>query len=242
MWEETIEKIGNILAITLSCGVIFFFSGCGNVIKMYNPEKMEYENWSPFRQIMINRSDNSLKIEAQAKLIEEFYNAFPNEKKSYDMNKTILSVVKNYCNIKTNATTEAQIFTFITERLQYINEKKSLNSNSDNLSLIFVTIFGLANIYICPDKDINTSIVPEAPKIYLAAVKQQDLNTKDINTKLFHQKPNTALLLNGYNACSEMHAIGYKQALEFKREFFSNKHNINLIYNTAHKYLCPNAT
>ena len=49
------------------------------------------------------------------------------------------------------------------------------------------------------------------------------------------------MLVAGYGACSEIYALGYKQAVEDKIKSFSNTQNITLAYGSAYQYLCPNA-
>jgi len=234
MWRE---KIGGILGFVLIFGGIFFFRGCGDMIQLYDPVTMKCENWSPFKEIMADRSP---KREAQAKLVEGFYKAFPEKKKSPQTNQDVLDMADKYCELKTSARNEEQVFASVAGQLQQLLEEPSATSIADELSLNLVTVYALANLYSCSDKGVQVSIPPEAPKSYLAAIKQQGFDTQDVNIE-FHQKPDVTMLVAGYGACSEVYALGYKQAVEDKIKSFSNTQNINVIYNDAHKYLCPNA-
>jgi len=234
MWRE---KIGGILGFVLIFGGSFFFRGCGDMIQVYDPVTMKREDWSPFREIMADRSP---KREAQAKLVEGFYKAFPEKKKSPQTNQDVLDMADKYCELKTSATNEEQIFASIAGQLQRLLDEPSATSIADELSLNLATVYALANSYSCLGKGVQVSIPPEAPKSYLTAIKQQDFDTQDVNTD-FHQKPSATMLVAGFGACSEIYALGYKRAVEDKIKLFSNAQNINVIYSGAHKYLCPNA-
>ncbi|MUL36588.1 hypothetical protein [Gloeocapsopsis dulcis] len=234
MWRE---KIGGILGFVLIFGGIFFFRGCGDIIQVYDPVTMKRENWSPFREIMADRSP---KRETQAKLVEGFYKVFPEKKKSPQTNQDVLDMADKYCELKTSVTKEEQIFASIASQLQRLLEEPSAISIVDELSLNLVTVYALANLYSCPDKGVQVSIPLEAPKSYLSDIRQQGFDTQNVNAE-FHQKPDATMLVAGYGACSEIYALGYKQAVEDKIKSFSNTQNTNVIYNGAHKYLCPNA-
>jgi len=234
MWRE---KIGGVLGFILFFGGIFFFRGCGEMIQVYDSVTMKSENWSPFREIT---ADHSPKREAQAKLIEGFYKAFPQKKKLPQTNQDVLAMADKYCELKASASKEGQIFASIASQLQRLLEEPSATSIADELSLNLFTVYALANLYNCPDKGIQVSIRPEAPKSYLAAIKQQGFDNQDVNPE-FHQKPDATMLVAGYGACSEIYEMGFKQALEDKIKSFSNTQNINMTYNAAHKQLCPDA-
>jgi hypothetical protein len=234
MWRE---RIGGVLGFVLIFGGIFFFRGCGEMIQVYDPVTMKRENWSLFREITTDRSP---KREAQAKLIEEFYKAFPQKKKLPRTNQDVLDMADKYCELKARVMKKGQIFSSVAGQLQRLLEESSATIVADELSLNLVTVYALANLYNCPDKSVQVSIRPEAPKIYLAAIKQQGFDTQDVNTE-FHQKPDATMLIAGYGACSEIYELGFKQALEDKIKSFSNTQNINVIYNAAHKHLCPDA-
>lgn len=234
MWRE---KIGGVLGFFLIFGGIFFFRGCGDIVQVYDPVTMKHENWSPFREVMADRSP---KRQAQTKLIEGFYKAFPQKKRVSQTNQDVLDMADKYCELKTSVTNEEQIFASIAGQLQRLLEEPSVTSVADELSLNLVTVYALANLYSCPDKGVQVSIRPEAPKSYLTAIKQQGFDTQDVNAA-FHEKPDLTMLVAGYGACSEIYAMGFKLALEDKLKSFSNTQNINVIYDGAHKHLCPDA-
>lgn len=227
------RKIEGTLGFVLIFGGIFFFRGCGDIIQVYDPVTMKRENWSPFRDIM---ADRSLKREAQARLVEAFYKAFPEKKREPQANQDILDMADKYCELKIRATNEEQVFASVAGQLQRLLDEPSATSIADELSLGLATVHALSNSYICPDEGVQVSIPPEAPKSYLAAIKQQDFDTQDVNAE-FHRKPDATILVAGYGACSEIYALGYKQAVEDKIKSFSNTHNINVIDSSAHKYL-----
>jgi hypothetical protein len=234
MWQE---KIGGIFGFILIFGGIFFFRGCGEMIQVYDSVTMKRENWSPFRELTADRSQ---KHQAQAKLIAGFYEAFPQKKRSPQTNQDVLETSDKYCELKAGITQKGQIFASMTGQLQRLLEEPSATSIADELLLNLVTVYALANSYLCPNRGVEVFIRPEAPKSYLSAVKQQGFDTQDVGSE-FHQKPDATLLVAGYGSCADIYEMGFKQALENKTASFSNTHNISVIYNAAHEHLCSDA-
>lgn len=231
MWRE---KIGGILSFILVFGGIFFFRGCGEMIQVYDSITMKRENWSPFRELTTNRNP---KRQAQVQVIAGFYETFPQKERLPQTNQDVLEMSDKYCELKASVTQKGQVFASIAGQLQRLLEEPSATSIADELALNLVTVYALANSYVCPDSSVQISIRPESPKNYLFTVKQQGFDAQDVDAE-FHQKPDATLLVAGYGACAEIYEMGFIQALENKTASFSNTHNIKVVYNAAHEHLC----
>ncbi len=234
MWRE---KIGGILGFILIFGGIFFFRGFDDMIQVYDPVTMKRENWSPFKQLI---TSTNLKRKAQAKVIAQFYEIFPQKERSPQLNQALLKMSERYCELKTTVTQKGHLFASLAALLHRLLEEPSASSVADEWALNLTTVHALANSYICPDRGVQVSIRPESPKNYLFAVKEQGFDTQDVDAE-FHQKPDVSLLAAGYGACAEIYEMGFIQALETKIASFSNTHNIKVIYNAAHEDLCSDA-
>jgi len=226
MWRD---NIGGVLGFVLIFGGIFFFRGCGNIIQVYDPVTMKREDWTPFGQLMADRNP---KHQAQAKMISEFYEVFPQKKRSPKTNQDVLEMADKYCQLKASASSEAQIFNSIAGQLQLLVAEPSAAKVVDELSLNLATVYALSNSYNCLN-GIKISTSPK-PKNYIAALEKQGFDAQDVDP----QKVNANLLVAGYGACAEMYEMGFKQAVAKKIKDYSNGNNINVIYTNARQHLC----
>ena len=240
MRRERFQNITGFLLGILVFGIMFVFTGCGDLIKIYDPINMEYRNWTPFNIFLMNRDPlRGNKI----RLLDAFYKAFPGTEKTRITNEDVLKKVDEYCSAKQYGYSKEQMYRLVEEQIALIAlilNQPELNAVAEEVTLRLKTVYALADEYVCPRDSLSDVFNDsDAIELYIKAVKQRGFDESIIDEAGKADLDRT-ILLGGRTACEEIEEYGYQKALEQKLNEFSSDANIKAVYSSAYEYLCPN--
>lgn len=239
MKRERFQNITGLLFGILVFGIMFVFTGCGDLIKIYDPISLEYRNWTPFNIFLMNRDPlRGNKI----RLLDAFYKAFPGTEKTRVTNEDVLKKVDEYCSAKQSGYSKEQMDRLIEEQIALVAlilNQSELNAVAEEVTLGLKTVYDLADEYVCP-RDYLSDIFNDSNtvELYIKAVKQRGFDESIID-EVGKSDLDRTILLAGRTACEEIEEYGYQKALEQKLNEFSSDDNIRAAYSSAYEYLCP---
>lgn len=237
MRREKIQKIIGLLPGVLAIGTIFSFTGCGDLIKIYDPINMEYKRWTPYNIYLMNREPVR---EKKIRLLDAFYKAFPETERKRITNEDVLQKTDEYFSAKQSAYSKAQMDQLTEEQMALILNQPELAAVAKEVTLRLKTVYALADEYVCPFDSLSDAFdSSDAVELYIKAVKERNFDESVIE-EVGKADLDTTILLGGRTACEEIEEYGYQKALEQKLNSFSSRDNIRAVYSSAYKYLCPN--